>query len=176
MEGSATIDEKPTTLYLNNARNPSRSSTPHPDQMGLPPFTPALPGMYGGHAPLPPPMWGYQGHYFGMPPPVMNPMPTLGTVPNVATITIPDIVSWFSYLDRHEQRNKDGIIFAPYGVTLKAKGFLRLSQLTLEFIQLKDLQEWLGIEVGTAILIMQYAKEDMDALKTSQWVFPTNLS
>jgi hypothetical protein len=121
-------------------------------------------------------MWGYQGHYFGMPPPVMNPMPTLGTVPNVATITIPDIVSWFSYLDRHEQRNKDGIIFAPYGVTLKAKGFLRLSQLTLEFIQLKDLQEWLGIEVGTAILIMQYAKEDMDALKTRQWVFPTNLS
>ena len=63
-------------------------------------------------------------------------------------------------------------MFAPYGVKLKAKGFLRISQLTLEFIQLKDLQEWLGIEVGIAILIMQYAKEDIEVLKSRKWVFP----
>ena len=39
-------------------------------------------------------------------------------------------------------------------------------------MQLKDLQDWLGIEVGTAILIMQYAKEDIEALKSQKWVFP----
>jgi hypothetical protein len=179
MEGKSTIDEKPAMLYLHNARPPSRLSTPQPpDQMGFPSFV--HPGMYGGHIAIPPvtmPIWGYppnsapqQGHYFGT--------PAAGnfSMPNTAAIVIPDIVAWFSFLDQHEQRNKDGITFAPYGLVLKAKGFLRLSQLTLDFIQLKDLQEWLSIEVGTAVLIMQYAKEDMEALKSWQWVFPNNLS
>ncbi len=107
---------------------------------------------------------------------MMNSMPTADRIStsNAAPIVIPDIVAWFSYLDQHEERNKDGIIFAPYGVTLKSKGFLRISQLTSEYIQLKDLQEWLGIEIGTAILIMQYAKEDLEALKSRKWAFPNN--
>lgn len=42
---------------------------------------------------------------------------------------IPDMIAWFKYLDRHEQRNKDGIVFAPFGEVLRAKGFVRLSQL-----------------------------------------------
>ena len=136
------------------------------------------PGMYGypqGPVPMPLP-WGYPsgmplpGQYFGTQPPTMNSMPTATS--NAAPIVFPDIAAWFSYLDQHEDRNKDGLIFAPYGVTLKSKGFLRLSQLTSEYIQLKDLQEWLGIEVGMAILIMQYAKEDLEALKSWKWAFP----
>lgn len=180
MEGHVTIDEKPLTLHLNNARSQSRApSTPahSSEQMGFPvPFMP--PGVFG----YPPmmSMWGYPpqgvssipqpGQHFGAPAPTLNPAP----VPNsmATAVIIPDIVAWFAYLDRHEQRNKDGIVFAPYGVTLKEKGFLRLSQLTLDFIQLKDLQEWLGIEVGIAILIMQYAKEDLEGLRSRTWVFP----
>jgi hypothetical protein len=191
MEGNTTIEEKPATLYLHTARPSSRASTPRPpDQMGFPgPYTMA-PGMYGyPQGPVAMPMWGYPGNmplpghgqYFGTQPLMMNSTQTMSTSDNTATsksnrdttpVIIPDVVAWFTYLDQHEERNKDGIVFAPYGVRLKAKGFLRISQLTLEFIQLKDLQDWLGIEVGTAILIMQYAKEDIEALKLRTWVFP----
>ena len=191
------IEEKPATLYLHTARPPSRASTPHPpDQIGFPgPYTMA-PGMYGyPQGPVTMPMWGYPGmpppgQFFGLgtqPPMMMNSSHSTQTMSmstsgpsgstntsrsNETQVVIPDVVAWFAYLDRHEERNKDGIVFAPYGVKLKAKGFLRISQLTLEFIQLKDLQEWLGIEVGIAILVMQYAKEDIEVLKSRKWVFP----
>jgi hypothetical protein len=166
--------------------------------MGFPgPYTMAPPGMYGyPQGPYSMPMWGYPGgpgmpppgQYFGTQLPMMNStvtqttqagMPPVSTSGNTITsnatsVIIPDVqvVDWFAYLDQHEERNKDGIVFAPYGVRLRAKGFFRITQLTLEFIQLKDLQDWLGIEVGTAILIMQYAKEDTEALKSRKWVFP----
>jgi hypothetical protein len=84
----------------------------------------------------------------------------------------PDVVSWCQYLDGHKTRSKDNIVFAPYGDVLKKKGFIRITQLTLEFFSLKDLQGWLGIEVGTAILIMQYAKADIEAIKAGTLVFP----
>lgn len=194
MEGNSTIEEKPATLSLHTVRPSSRASTPRPpDQMGFPgPYTMA-PGMYGyPQGPIPMPMWGYPGpggmpvppqlagQYFGTQPPMMNAAThTMSTSASATTsesnatpVIIPDVVAWFAYLDRHEERSKDGIVFAPYGVRLKAKGFLRISQLTLDFIQLKDLQDWLSIEVGTAILIMQYAKEDVEALKSRKWVFP----
>ncbi|KAI6033626.1 hypothetical protein PISMIDRAFT_113855, partial [Pisolithus microcarpus 441] len=78
-------------------------------------------------------------------------------------------------LDHHEQHNQDGLTFAPYGPILRAKGFLCLSQLTLDFFGLSDLQTWLGIEVGTAVLIMQYAKEDLAAIRSGKWVFPKDI-
>jgi hypothetical protein len=48
---------------------------------------------------------------------------------------------------------------------LKDKGFLQITQLMLDFVTLQDLQAWLDIEVGIAILIMQYAKEDVEGIK-----------
>jgi hypothetical protein len=184
MEGKGvTIEEKPATLYLHSTRPSSRATTQHPpDQFG---FMGSImpPGMYGyPQDPIAMPMWGYPGHGSGgMPLPGQNfgmqlSMPTADRIStsNAALIVIPDVVAWFSYLDQHEERNKDDIIFAPYGVTLKSKGPLRISQLTSEYIQLKDFQEWLGIEIGTAILIMQYAKEDLEALKSRKWAFPNN--
>ena len=80
-----------------------------------------------------------------------------------------DIITWFSYLDRHEKRNKDGITFAPYGHILMAKSFVWLSQLT--FVELSDLQAWLDIEVGAAILILGYAEQDLYAVR-SGWAIP----
>ncbi|KAI6029523.1 hypothetical protein PISMIDRAFT_101506, partial [Pisolithus microcarpus 441] len=49
-------------------------------------------------------------------------------------------------------------------------GFLCLSQLTLDFFGLSDLQPWLGIEVGTAVMIMQYAEEDLAPIRLGKWV------
>jgi len=84
----------------------------------------------------------------------------------------PDIITWCQYLDNHKGRNQDGIVFAPFGALLKNKGFIRITQLTSDFVGLKDLQEWLDIEVGTAILIMQYAKMDVRAVDEGRLFFP----
>jgi hypothetical protein len=99
----------------------------------------------------------------------------VGAVPAVSrptSIKYPDLVYWFSSLDTNEERNKDGIIFTPYGFILRDKGFLRLSQLTLDIVTLKDLQEWLGISAGSAVLIMQYAKQDIDDIKAGRLTVP----
>jgi hypothetical protein len=55
---------------------------------------------------------------------------------------------------------------------LKDKGFLHLSQLTLNFFVLKDLQEWFKISAGSAMLIIQYAKEDRKDIKAGCLTFP----
>jgi hypothetical protein len=110
-----------------------------------------MPAAYGAAAPATPPV-------------------TVGTVQ--PPIKYPDVIYWFSSLDTNEERNKDGIIFTPYGAILKDKGFLRLSQLTLDIFTLKDLQEWLGISAGSAVLVMQYAKQDIDDIKAGRLTFP----
>jgi len=35
-------------------------------------------------------------------------------------------------------------------------------------IKLEALESWLGIEVGAAILILEYAKEDLEAVRAGQ--------
>ncbi|KIK91782.1 hypothetical protein PAXRUDRAFT_148728 [Paxillus rubicundulus Ve08.2h10] len=83
-----------------------------------------------------------------------------------STIPIPDIITWFSYLDQCEQHGLDDVIFAPFGPTLSAKGFRRISQLSHEYVSLSDLQGWLGIEIGTAILIFQHVEAELWAVNS----------
>lgn len=83
----------------------------------------------------------------------------------------PEIIQWFCYLDDYNNQNKDNITFSLYGTVLQSIGFIHISQLP-DFIALKDLKEWLGIEVGMAILIMQYVRDDIEVLKDGMWVFP----
>ena len=119
--------------------------------------------------------------------PAPNPMPGLPfhpLIPHAATAShvrtsnekspqdYPDIITWCQYLDTHKGRNQDGIVFMPFAAVLKNKGFIRITQLTLDYISLEDLQRWLAIEVGTAILIMQYAKADVQAINEGRLFFP----
>ena len=87
--------------------------------------------------------------------------------------SIPQISKWFAYLDQDEERSGDGIVFTPFGDILKARGIVRLSQLSDRYIKLSDLEQWLGIDTGTAITIFQYANEDLEAIKSGEWVFPS---
>lgn len=204
MDGDGSVDEKPLKIILPNARPRTRSSLATNPAMQMPQMPHlGLPGPAGSYGYPPPvivlPPWvppGYQGIGSGQPllststevqlrgtslcdtrnpTPSSSNTPSLSPHPTIPITDIPDIVSWFAFLDRHEQRNQDGLTFTPYGPILKAKGFLRLSQLTLDFFRLSDLQTWLGIEVGTAILIMQYAEEDLAAIRSGKWVFPKNI-
>jgi hypothetical protein len=106
-----------------------------------------------------------------------NPMPfhvppTMHIAPSNSSRDYPDIMTWCQYLDSHNGRNQDGIIFESFGALLKKKGFVRITQLTSGFVDLRNLQEWLGVEFGTAILIMQYAKMDVQAIDEGKLFFP----
>ncbi|KAF9219382.1 hypothetical protein BS17DRAFT_789382, partial [Gyrodon lividus] len=80
-----------------------------------------------------------------------SPSPLPGPSTSAQAAEIPDIISWSAHLD---------------------SCFLCRSQLWLEYFRLADLQEWLGIGVETAVLIMQYAKEGLEAIKSGRWIFP----
>ncbi|KIO10439.1 hypothetical protein M404DRAFT_971623 [Pisolithus tinctorius Marx 270] len=189
MEGKATVDEKPIGVRTGDTKPRSRTTTTVP-QMGH--LLAGFPGgPYGFLPPYMQPNLGYPMGNFGCYPPnqpLENPISNFGQYydPNQPSRTHPhdptptsspstssspplpptDIISWFSSLDLNEQWNADGVTFAPFGHMLAKKGFVRISQLTPTFVKLQDLQVWLGIEVGTAILIMQYAEEDWNAVRS----------
>ena len=98
-----------------------------------------------------------------------QPTSSTGASPDAASI---DIIAWFEMLDHHPQRNKDGILYSKYGPLLKEMDFYRISQLTTGDVTKNDLQEWLGVKVGTAVLILTYAKEDMAKFNSGQSLLP----
>lgn len=94
-------------------------------------------------------------------------------ISSVPLSDVPDILQWFRYLDKHEEHNKDGITFSEYGPILRGKGFVWIFQLTVDDFTYQDLQRELECDgIGTAILIKEYAKQDMQALRSGTWVFP----
>jgi hypothetical protein len=188
MAGNSTVDTKPHSLHLHEARPHARSA---PQPTGPQPtfenaaasgfqfpfssgFNYSNPFMM---PPMPMPMFYNQG--LGQNPIGSHPFlgPQYPPIPQATNscrqVEYPEVTRWFRFLDEHEERRKDGISFAPFGDMLKNKGFVRITQLTLDFITLKDLQDWLGIEVGTAILIMQYAKDDIESIKAGKLVIPS---
>lgn len=185
MAKNADIETKPPLLRLHDAR-PRRRSTPNPQPTYEAGFQFPFPGGFNyanpyTMPPMPMPILYNQalGQNPGSHPFLAQQYPVPGLVPSTqpinfrsTSIEYPEVTRWFRFLDAHEERNKDGIHFAPYGEVLKHKGFLRITQLTLDFIKLQDLQAWLDIEVGIAILIMQYAKEDVEGIKASTLVIP----
>ncbi|KAI9572444.1 hypothetical protein HD554DRAFT_2036032 [Boletus coccyginus] len=83
------------------------------------------------------------------------------------------LIEWFSYLDTHGGRNKNGVVYSQFGPVLRAKGFSHLNHLSHKYIQLSDLEDWLGIEVGTVIDIFEYAEEDLEAARAGTLVLPS---
>jgi hypothetical protein len=149
MAGNSTVDAKPAALHLNNARPHARSTPNQQDNA----FQAPQAGGYSYPNPymmLQVPLF-YPGQGLpnaGYPYPAY--MPTNSTNMAIPTMNLiakpltdcPDIIQWFCYLDEHKDQSKDGIQFSQYGILLKNKGFLRISQLMLDFFTLKDLQDW----------------------------------
>lgn len=170
-----TVEEKPVKLPL-SARNPQSASAP-PLNAPLPPSAPTP--ITGSYPPQPiMPDYPYMAQHA----PVYYPGPSYPQQPSVypammpanqginPSIEYPEIPKWFRYLDNHKIRNKDGIVFSSFGDTLSDKGFFRISQLSPEYVSLEDLEGWLHINRGTAILIMQYAAQDRDAVQRGQLI------
>ncbi|KAI6096096.1 hypothetical protein EDD16DRAFT_1720267 [Pisolithus croceorrhizus] len=176
--GRVTIDKKPSGIRCEDARPRTHSSAPpvqvrHPPTIPYPSYPPPVfilppwgpPGFQGGnYAPMQ--LTSIASHSSHNAPP---------SNPSASEPEIPDIINWLAYLDQHEQCNKDGIVFLQFGPVLQKMGFVRISQLSLDFIKLPELQDLLGINLGTAISLMQYARDDLEAVKLGQWTLPKNI-
>jgi hypothetical protein len=68
---------------------------------------------------------------------VLRPQPCRLALFSGLSSTLTSLISSL-LLNTNEERNKDDIVFAPYGAILKDKGFLCLSQLTLDIFTLED--------------------------------------
>ena len=79
-----------------------------------------------------------------------------------------DIVTWCQFFDSNSKQNQDRLKFKPYGVILKEKGFIHVIQLISTHVIVEKLHEWLGIKVGIAVLIKDYAAADVAAINL-QW-------
>ncbi|KIL57686.1 hypothetical protein M378DRAFT_16057 [Amanita muscaria Koide BX008] len=190
----ATIDEKPARLILDardRTRAPeqlnSRSHSPHSDTRSI---------QSGSHNAQQPWGLGPNGYGYPMPfvvPPWMPPMcqpPALNmqaggnaltqlAAPNLqplqlamtptSTITKEclEIEKWFHSLEQDKERNDENILFSQYGAELKRMGFRNITQLSRDFITLQELQSWLEINAGTAVMILQYAQEDVKKYKAN---------
>ncbi|KAF8417369.1 hypothetical protein L210DRAFT_3511402 [Boletus edulis BED1] len=93
------------------------------------------------------------------------------------TVPFPDIIRWFSFLDqrlRHDPCVNVSMDFSAFGPVLQAKGFLDIAQLSGNYVSVENLQAWLGVEVGTALVIRSYVDLDIQAVNAGKHVLPTD--
>ena len=82
-----------------------------------------------------------------------------------------EIEQWFQDLEADTSRNQDGLNFAGLGRELKQNGFKRITQLSRDILGIKDLQEILKINAGTAAMIMEYAQDDVRRFREAGGTF-----
>ena len=153
----------PHSIGHDNVRPCSRSTAVAPSQGGHPMqpspfFPPYLPWPYPGQFNPPNQPSGACCHHLTS----SHRMPSPAPLPSIADT--PDIIAWFAFLDHDEQCGINGVNFASYGPVLKENGYLHLYQLGLDSVRPSDLQE-LGIKAGLAVLILDYVKQDLKAMR-----------
>lgn len=173
--GLTTAEGKPKNLVL-KARDPglerqSQTKMKNLDERLVTGTAPAAPNY---QFIIPP--WTYQPPRQGMPSfqpnsnfPVTVPMATMPmSLPQSAlNPELLGITKWLQALDADDKRRLDGICFSDFGHLLDDKGFFKITQLSPKFIKLKHLAQWLGIKEGIAVLIFQYAEEDIEKFRAS---------
>ncbi|KIK74956.1 hypothetical protein PAXRUDRAFT_788134, partial [Paxillus rubicundulus Ve08.2h10] len=182
MDDKAMVDMKPVGLLMQTARLHTQGSTVQPSSqmIGMPTQGPGMPGP---QAPGYPNGYGY-GPGYGPPPffpwggmvssgtqqPSRLPSPTPSNMSSATHLhgVIQYIIT--SYLNQHTEQSQDGVNYSQFEGILQEKGFTRLSQLTSKHVTTSDLQQWLGVIVGTAINMKDYADDDLKAVKAGNLV------
>lgn len=77
---------------------------------------------------------------------------------------IPEIIPWFNSLEQRMKKPPCGVKLGDFGPELDARGFVHISQLSHNYISTQVLQDMLKIEMGIAILILQYVDADLRAI------------
>lgn len=155
------MDVKPARLLLCDARSTRiRQSTRsnefsgavQPFQMGSQNFIP-IPFIF-------PPTWPQ--YQLQPPPSTVAPMTTHPShSPPQTHVESLDIEPWFQALESNPVCNRKGLEFGKFGRMLVQNSFDRITQLSCDIIHLRDLQDWLGIDAGTAAFIIEHAQEDV---------------
>ena len=199
MRKTATVDEKPLSLLSLTKRSkkdelevvaghtmqpmPMPAPVPAPYAYPPPPVIVVLPAApWGGHSypgylpslllPGPPHTTARHASYPTTPSLLTVELPNANPT---ETVPFPDVIHWFSYLDQHVQCNQRvdvSMNFTALGPILQAKGFLDISQLSRDYVSVADLQAWLGVEVGTAIVIRSHVDTDIQAVNAGKHVLP----
>ncbi|KIJ19499.1 hypothetical protein PAXINDRAFT_153417 [Paxillus involutus ATCC 200175] len=71
---------------------------------------------------------------------------------------------------QHTERSQDGVNYSQFEGILQEKGFTCLSQLASKHVTASDPQQWLGVTVGTAVNMKDYADDDLEAVKAGNLV------
>lgn len=71
--------------------------------------------------------------------------------------------AWLEHCDEHSDRK--GEYFSEYADKFDEQGYRRINQLTGNRMSVEKLANLLGIGMGTADLLIQYAEEDMELVK-----------
>ena len=165
---------KPSNLVLRDARKTRiRNGGPGSTRASVEPPGPS-PFQLGNqnYVPIPivlPQSWQYPGAA------AVNVGLSAGAVPSRnMPLMLPErleIERWFQELEADTSRNQDGLNFAGLGRELKQNGFKRITQLSRDILGIKDLQEILKINAGTAAMIMEYAQDDVRRFREAGGAF-----
>jgi hypothetical protein len=82
-------------------------------------------------------------------------------------INYPTIDTWLKYCDKHPDRRGEN--FSAHAKKFNQEGYRRLQQLTGNRVSVEKLSDWLGIGKGTADLLIGYAEEDVELLKSGEF-------
>jgi hypothetical protein len=160
------IDKKPdqVNVYANRPRSKG-TAAPHIPEQAPPPSAPnGYP--YGYYAPAP--TFTMQPVWYSQAPNPMAPAPNPATplAPNkpIKFSDYPQIIPWLKYCDGHPDRCGEDL--SSHAQKFEQEGYRRIHQLGSNRVSVEKLSEWLGIGKGTADLLIQYAEEDIELVKS----------
>ena len=161
-----TIMDKPEKLFLTVVRDMKHPKTP--PNMLLYMMVPAaaypssymLPQAYPDqlHAPSQPPTQSLAPS--NPPPVVLPPAPSTHALPS--PVSFPEIAPWLLSLNEHTHHCSPHINFSSLSEPLLKNRFFCINQLASKFVSVDKLMELLQMNYGTVILLLQYAKEDVE--------------
>jgi hypothetical protein len=187
IDGSAnTFEELPE--HLSHIQNEVRRERVHERQGSKPPQD-STSGPMPIHPGYPMPPFGYP-QYYGNPPPMfqqppyqqqflpgMTPAPP-PQMPPVNTISFPKIGTWLAYLDLQSERARPDFKFGSLLEKFIKHKFNSVNDLILDpsILSSADFARLLDIEFGIVLPLLQYAKEDVRAIRAGQLTIPTNIA
>ncbi|KAG9317610.1 hypothetical protein JVU11DRAFT_1819 [Chiua virens] len=90
-------------------------------------------------------------------------------------LSLPGIASWFKFTAKRMKKSPPGVDWVELGLKLESEGFIDISQISTNWIEVPKLQQLLGIQLGTAIFIFQRVECDIQAIQAGRLIIPDEL-
>ncbi|KAF8443830.1 hypothetical protein L210DRAFT_880235 [Boletus edulis BED1] len=91
-------------------------------------------------------------------------------------LSLPTIANWFKFTAQRVKKPPPGVeSWVELGTKLENEGFVDISQISTNWIEVSKLQQMLGIQFRTAIYIFQSIEHDIPAIQAGNLVIPEEL-